>query len=92
MATKKATDSKPTELQRSWRLHRRLVRVGQALMIIGAVVAIIHWLAHLEAFGPGQPAGWLDFAAGYPTGGLIIVLGAILAGRKRPSSKQAPRV
>jgi len=64
------------------------VRLGQALMIVGAIVAATHWLAHIEAFGPGQPPGWLDLAAGYPTGVLLLLAGAILAGRKRPS-KQA---
>lgn len=76
----------PYDAQRSWTVHRRLVRVGQALMVAGAIVAVTHWLAHLEAFGPGQPPGWLDLAAGYPMGGLLLVLGAVLAGRKRPSS------
>lgn len=73
--------------QRAWRRHRLLVRVGQALMAAGAIVAIIHWLAHLEVFGPGQPSGWLDLVAGYPTGALLLITGAILAGRRRPSSK-----
>lgn len=74
------------DAERSWRLHRRLVRLGQALMLAGAVVALTHWFAHLEAFGPGQPPGWLDLVAGYPTGGALIVFGAVLAGRKRPTS------
>lgn len=73
--------------QRAWRRHRLLVRVGQALMAAGAIVAIIHWLVHLEVFGPGQPSGWLDLVAGYPTGALLLITGAILAGRRRPTSK-----
>lgn len=80
----------PYDPEKAWRTHRQLVRAGQALMLAGAVVAIIHWLAHLEIFTPGQqPPGWLDLAAGYPTGGILLILGAILAGRKRPSSKRA---
>jgi len=88
MNSKKKAEPKPDDPQRSWRLHRRLVRTGQAMMIVGAGVAVSHWLAHIETFGPGQPPGWLDLVAGYPTGGLLILFGAILAGRKRPSSKQ----
>jgi hypothetical protein len=38
-------------------------------------------------FGPGQPSGWLDLVAGYPTGALLLITGAILAGRRRPTSK-----
>jgi hypothetical protein len=85
VVTKEVAESTPNEFERSWRIHRRLVRIGQVLMIVGAIVAATHWLAHLEAFGPGQPPGWLDLAAGYPTGVLLLVAGAIMAGRKRPS-------
>lgn len=73
--------------QRAWRRHHLLVRVGQAVMATGTVVAISHWLAHLEVFGPGQPPGWLDLVAGYPTGALLLIAGAILAGRRRPTTK-----
>jgi hypothetical protein len=65
-----------------WRRHRRFVRAGQVVMIIGALVAITHWLTHLEAFGPGQPPGWLDLAAGYPLATVLILGGAILTGKK----------
>ncbi len=84
MVAKKVAESTPNEFERSWRIHRRLVRIGQVLMIVGAIVAATHWLAHLEAFG-GQPPGWVDLVAGYPTGVLLLVAGAIMAGRKRPS-------
>lgn len=67
---------------RTWKRRRRFLHAGQALMIVGAVIAIVHWLTHLEAFGPGQPAGWLDLAAGYPMGAAFIFAGAILAGKK----------
>ncbi|GHD46126.1 hypothetical protein D9V29_08485 [Mycetocola manganoxydans] len=86
MSTKKNPDSPTSDAERSWRLHRRLVRIGKAMMLAGVIVVFIHWLAHLEAFGPGQPGGWLDLAVGYPAGGLLAMLGAILAGRKRPKS------
>lgn len=87
MVAKKVAESSPNDFERSWRIHRRLVRLGQILMIVGALVAATHWLAHLEAFGPGQPPGWVDLVAGYPTGGLLLVAGMILAGRKRPSKQ-----
>ena len=40
----------------------------------------------LDVFGAGQPPGWLDLVAGYPTGLLLLIAGAILAGRKRPTA------
>lgn len=51
-------------------------------MLAGVVVAIVHWLMHLEIFGPGQPEGWVDLAAGYPMGALLLLVGAVIAGRK----------
>lgn len=77
----------PDDPGAAWRRHRKLVRLGQVVMAIGALVAVVHWLAHLEVFGPGQPPGWIDLAAGYPTGALLIIAGAILAGRKNPAAQ-----
>ncbi|MBN9151121.1 MAG: hypothetical protein KF739_00775 [Cryobacterium sp.] len=89
MNSKSDTANPPYDPAKAWRVHRRLVRAGQALMLAGAVVAIIHWFAHLEFFTPGQqPPGWLDLVAGYPTGGMLLILGAVLAGRRKPSSKR----
>jgi hypothetical protein len=51
-------------------------------MIVGAAVGITHWLAHLEAFGPAQPEGWVDLAAGYPAAALLVILGAVVASRR----------
>lgn len=70
------------EAQRKYRKRRVFLRAGQVLMVVGALVAIQHWLAHLGAFGPEQPPLWLDVAAGYPMGAVLLVAGAIVAGRK----------
>lgn len=51
-------------------------------MVIGAAVAITHWLAHLEAFGPAQPEGWIDLVAGYPMAMLLVIFGAVVSSRK----------
>lgn len=67
---------------RKFRRHRRFLRAGQVIMIIGALVGIVHWLTHLEAFGSGQPPGWVDLAAGYPLAAALILAGAILSGKK----------
>lgn len=79
--------TKPDDFEARWRKHRILVRLGQVLIGVGALVAAVHWLAHVEVFGPGQPPGWLDLAAGYPTGLVLVIVGAILAGRKRPTAR-----
>jgi len=63
-----------------YRRHRRLVRIGQVLMAAGALVAISHWIAHLAATGQG-PSITEDIFIGYPTGGVLLLIGAVLAGR-----------
>ena len=65
------------------RRRQRLLRIGQAIMVAGFAVAFVHWLAHLEAFGPAQPEGWVDLVAGYPMGVLLLIIGAVIASRKR---------
>ena len=74
--------STPEEAARQkYRRRQRFLRTGQAIMAAGFIVAFIHWLAHLGAFGP-QPEGWVDLVAGYPMGGLLLMVGAIVASRK----------
>ncbi|PZU35981.1 MAG: hypothetical protein DI573_14555 [Microbacterium sp.] len=72
----------PEELQKRYRRRRIYLRTGQVIMIGGAAVGIIHWLAHLEAFGPAQPEGWVDLVAGYPAAALLVIVGAVVASRK----------
>jgi hypothetical protein len=70
------------ELQSRYRRRRIFLRTGQAIMLIGVAVAITHWLAHLEAFGPAQPEGWIDLVAGYPMAMLLVIFGAVVSSRK----------
>lgn len=74
---------KPTEQERKQRYERKraFVRTGQAIMLAGAAMGVIHWLTHLGAFGP-QPQLWLDLLAGYPMAALLLIVGAITASKK----------
>ena len=71
-----------------WVRHRRLVRAGQVLMASGAGIAMVHWLTHIEMFGPSQPPLWLDLAAGYPAAILVFIIGVMRAGRRRPTTRR----
>ena len=51
-------------------------------LIAGVVVGIVHWLTHIEAFGPEQPPLWLDLVAGYPMAAVLLIAGGIVAGEK----------
>ena len=76
-------EAKPTpeQLRARYLRKRRFLRVGQLIMLIGFLVGLQHWLAHLGVFGT-QPPGWVDLAAGYPMAAALILAGAITAGQK----------
>lgn len=76
------TSPDPRPLEARWRRHRRLVRLGQALMLIGLVIAAVHAVMHMA----GNPSGWTDLTVGYPTGAVFAFAGAILAGRAEPKA------
>ncbi len=73
--------SKEDDARRKYRRKRRFLRGGQAFMLAALVVGVSHWLGHLGMFG-AQPPLWSDFFIGYPTAGLLLVTGAIMAGQK----------
>jgi hypothetical protein len=75
-----ADEKKAAEKRRAWFRKRRLVRIGIALMVVGGLMAVIHWVSHLGAFG-GQPPGIVDLVAGYPMAALLFLAGAITAGQ-----------
>lgn len=75
----------PEDPQALWRRHRRLVRLGQALMLVGVLVGLVHMLLHVA----GSPSGWSDLTVGYPTAGLLVLAGAMLAGRAEPGRRHS---
>ncbi len=66
----------------AYQRRRVYLRVGQAIMLAGGIMALIHWLTHLEVFGPDQPPLLIDLAIGYPMAALLLIFGAIIASRK----------
>lgn len=66
-----------------YRLHRRLVRPGQVILLLGALVLVTHWLTHVDTFGPWQSPGWTELVAGYTIGAFLLVAGAILPGGRQ---------
>ncbi len=60
--------------------NRRIIRIGQVVMAVGVVIAVVHLLAHAGVFG-GQPAAATDLVAGYPAAALLFLAGAMAAGR-----------
>jgi hypothetical protein len=65
-----------------YRRKRRLIRIGQVIMVAAALLALEHVGAHLGAFG-GQPSILIDLIAGWPLAGLLFIFGAMFAGQRR---------
>ncbi|CAN5780828.1 hypothetical protein BH18ACT15_BH18ACT15_02660 [soil metagenome] len=59
--------------------YRRRRALGWALVGLAVAVLMTHWLRHL---GVGSyPSGLEDLAIGYPTAGLLGMLGAVVLSR-----------
>ncbi|MDD0856686.1 hypothetical protein NHF46_00555 [Arthrobacter alpinus] len=70
---------------KNYRHHRFLVRLGQAIMALGLMVGLSHWIAHVVM--TGGPPGIQDLLIGYPTAAVLMIAGAILAGRATPKKR-----
>lgn len=79
-----STSSSAADPLAAYSRYRRRVRLGQALMVVGGIIAAVHVVMHLS----GSPSGWTDILAGYPTAGLIFLAGAWFAGQNEPKRKK----
>ncbi len=74
--------SREETARRNYLRRRRFKIIGLTIVGAGALIVIIHWLTHIEAFGPSQPPLFLDMVAGYPMGVVLLLAGGLVAGRK----------
>ena len=49
-----------------------------ALFVTAAIVLVQHWLAHMGFQPLGKNMGWQDLLIGYPTGGLLAIVGLVI--------------
>ncbi len=68
--------------RRRHRRKRRMIRIGQVIMVLAVLLALEHVGAHLGAFG-GQPSLVIDLIAGWPLAALVFIIGAMFAGQRR---------
>lgn len=54
---------------------------GWALVGLGVLVLVTHWLAHLGIRPIPLTMGWQDVLIGYPMGGVLLVIAAIILGQ-----------
>lgn len=62
---------------RVWTPRRVL---GWGVIASAVVMAIIHWLAHLDVRMVPIAMGWQDLLLGYPMAMLLLVIGALVLG------------
>ncbi len=70
------------QLNRQLRFWTPARLLGWALVAIGVLVGLVHWLAHLGWRPIPLTMGWQDLVLGYPMAGAIIVAAAVFLGRK----------
>lgn len=49
---------------------------ARLILLLAAIIAIQHWVAHLG----GWDTGWQDLAVGYPMAGVVALVGLIMLG------------
>lgn len=68
------------------RLHRRLVRLGWALLAAGPVLALIH--AATDVLLRGTATWWTYTIAGYDTAVIAMIIGTSLVCRSTPGDPE----
>lgn len=69
--------------RQAWEKRRRRRFTAYGLMMLGGVIAVSHLLEHLGAFQLLPNPALQDILLGYPTGGLLLVIGlAMLPAQK----------
>lgn len=67
------------------RTHRRLVRLGQVLLVLGPALIVSHILS--DAQFAGEPALWTYTLASYDVAIVVTIIGAALTWRTPPAEQ-----
>jgi len=78
--TQAAQEKARKRKQISLRAYRFRRAFGWSLVSLGIIVAVSHWLSHIQLWGFGSQ-GAMDLVAGYPMAGLLGISGAVILTR-----------
>ena len=51
-------------------------------MIVGVLIAVAHWLGHLDPVTAAHPPVWVELLVNYPVAGVVVIIGANLSSHK----------
>lgn len=51
-------------------------------MIVGVLIAVAHWLGHLDPATVTHPSVWVELLVNYPVGAVVVIIGANLSSHK----------
>lgn len=71
-----------TTFTEQYRQYRRRRFLAVAFVALGAVIVLTHVVVHLGNITWLPTTGLQDLATGYPMGGLLVVLGLVVLGRR----------
>ncbi|MCI4658442.1 hypothetical protein [Cryobacterium zhongshanensis] len=72
----------PDASARLKRQRRLFLRSGQLLMIVGVLIAVAHWLGHLDPVTATHPPVWVELLVNYPVAAVVVIIGANLSSHK----------
>jgi hypothetical protein len=64
------------------RRRRLFLRSGQLLMVAGVLIAVAHWLGHLDPVTAAHPPVWVELLVNYPVAAVVVIIGANLSSHK----------
>ncbi|TFC30804.1 hypothetical protein E3O55_07430 [Cryobacterium sp. MDB1-18-2] len=76
-------DSTAQDRSDSLKRRRRLfLRSGQLVMVAGVLIAVTHWLGHLDPATVTHPPVWIELLVNYPVAAVVVIIGANLSSHK----------
>ena len=72
-----------TQRRNEWQRRQRRRYIAYGLMAVGVLIAGSHLLEHAGAFQVLDSMALQDILIGYPTGGILLVLGLVLLPAQR---------
>lgn len=80
-AAERERAARQREINRALRVWTPRRILGWSLIVVGVVVGVVHWLAHIGWRPIPLAMGAQDLFIGYPAAGLLVIAAAIILGQ-----------
>lgn len=80
-------ERRAAEARRAWARYAQVRRTGWAMVVLGLVVAGVHFIDHSDVFHLFNE-GLEELLIGWPTAGLLALVGAVCLGQLNPAERR----